>query len=72
MAEKMLPKFNEGKNFAYDLDNAKFQLLKLEIQQQLNQPMDDTWLRTLFYIHAKSGADWEKIGKRYNALLQSE
>lgn len=72
MAEKMLPKFDEEKDFAYELDNAKYQLLNLEIQQQQGQPLQDAKLKELLDAHHPGDASWEKIRKRYIALLHGE
>lgn len=72
MAEKMLPKFDEEKDLAYELDDAKYQLLKLEIQQQLGRSLQDAKLKDLLGAHQHSDANWEKIRKRYTALLHAE
>lgn len=72
VAANMLPKLVTVKDLFNDLDKAKLLLMVLEIQQQLGQPIDDTELKLLFEVYKDGGDDWEKVKKRYSAILQEE
>jgi hypothetical protein len=69
LAASMLPKYVEARSMPDDLDRAKYLLLELDIQQQLNQPIHDIELKTLLEAHKDVGNDWERIKKRYFTIL---
>ncbi|MCX7747467.1 MAG: hypothetical protein N2645_11365 [Clostridia bacterium] len=72
VAANMLLKLAAVKDSLNDLDKAKFLLVAIEIQVILEQAMDDIELKSLFEVHKDSGEDWEKVKKRYFAILKEE
>lgn len=72
MAEKMLPKYKLAKEVLQGLDKVKFLLVELEIQRNLGKPVDDKELKALLDVHTETDEDWEKVRKRYFAILKDD
>jgi hypothetical protein len=72
LAESMLPRYAAVMGVLNDLDKAKYLLLTLEIQRQLNRPVDDGMLKSLMKAHKDDGSDWRKVESRYALIIQED
>ncbi|MEN7547250.1 hypothetical protein AAG747_04980 [Rapidithrix thailandica] len=72
LAASRLSFFLESKDLLSDLDKAKFLLVMLDIQKQLELPVDDTELQTVIENQKEGGRDWEKVRKKYEEILSGE
>lgn len=69
VADKLLPKLLSVQHELNALDQARLQLIALEINKQLGRPTDEKVLTTL--CATNEGQDWQKIRSRWSELKDS-
>lgn len=72
LAGNMLPKLLAANDELSGLDNAKLLILAVEIQRQQGEPVDDAPLKKLLKDNKRSGEDWKRIEKKYDAVLSED
>lgn len=72
MASDNLPRYDINIDLLSDLDQAKYLLVVLDIQQKVGSPLDNRQISALLKTHEADKGKWQLIRKKYLSIMEEQ